>query len=126
MYTTQSAQNKEMLLRVTIPIKYQQILLVASEEKIFDNRPIRIKHCLWRPCFSSNWHAMRNFVEGLPYIIPVKFGSIWPSGFRGEDENSYHVLIDPWWFSPVARLSRTILLIANLLLTLCQSCVTIP
>jgi len=25
--------------------------------------------------------------QDLPYIIPVKFGSIWPSGFRGEDEN---------------------------------------
>ena len=26
-----------------------------------------------------------NFVEDHPSNIPAKFGSIWPSGFRGED-----------------------------------------
>ena len=61
-----------MLLRVTIPIKYQQFLLVASEEKIFENRPIRIKNCLWRPCLSSNWHALMRLCRGPSIHYPCQ------------------------------------------------------
>jgi lambda repressor-like predicted transcriptional regulator len=36
-------------------------------------------------CFSSNWDKMRNLIEDLPDMLPVKVCFIWPSSFREED-----------------------------------------
>jgi hypothetical protein len=33
---------------------------VVSEEKIFKNRPIRNKNCLWWPCLLMDWDEMSN------------------------------------------------------------------
>ena len=37
---------------------------VVSEEKIFKNRPIRNKNCLWRPCLLMNRDKMSNLQRG--------------------------------------------------------------
>jgi hypothetical protein len=37
------------------------------EEKIFLNRPIRNKNCLWWPCLLMDRDKMSNFREDLPY-----------------------------------------------------------
>ena len=37
-----------------LPTKFQFIWQVVSEEKIFLNRPIRNKNCLWRPCLITD------------------------------------------------------------------------
>ena len=36
----------------------------VSEEKIFKNRPIRNKNCLWRPCLLRDWDEMSNLYRG--------------------------------------------------------------
>jgi hypothetical protein len=38
--------------------------LVVSEKKIFRNQPIRNKHCLWRPCLSTDQNEMSNNYRG--------------------------------------------------------------
>jgi hypothetical protein len=35
-----------------------------SEEKIFKNRPIRNKNCLWRPCLLTDRNEMSNLYKG--------------------------------------------------------------
>jgi hypothetical protein len=37
-------------------------------------------HICW-----PNGMKRRNFIEDLTLMLPAKFGSIWPSSFRGED-----------------------------------------
>jgi hypothetical protein len=36
----------------------------VSEEKIFLNRPIRNKNCLWWPCLLMDWDEMSNLYRG--------------------------------------------------------------
>ena len=36
-------------------------------------------HICW-----PNGMKRRNFIEDLTYMLPAKFGSIWPSNFRGD------------------------------------------
>ena len=43
------------------------------------HQPIRNKNCSWQPYLL----AKRNETKKL--MLPAKFGSIWPSSFRGED-----------------------------------------
>jgi hypothetical protein len=58
----------------------------VSEEKIFLNSSqseTRIAlggHICW-----WNGTKWRNFIEDLTLMLTAKFGSIWPSCFRGED-----------------------------------------
>ena len=55
----------------------------AVSEKIFLNRPIRNKNCLWRP-HVYKWIGPKcvNFIEDLHQMLPTKFQFIWQSGFR--------------------------------------------
>ena len=56
-----------------IPTKYKSLsLLVPDEKTFFKFQPFRSKDFPWRPCFSSNQDEMRNFIEGLQYMLPVK------------------------------------------------------
>ena len=46
----------------------------VSEEKIFRNRPIRIKNCLWWRCWFMDWNEMSKWViliEDLPEMLPT-------------------------------------------------------
>ena len=47
----------------------------VSEEKIFKNRPIRKKNCLWRPCLVTDRDEMSNLYRGpsidASYLISV-------------------------------------------------------
>jgi hypothetical protein len=38
----------------------------VSEEKIFRNRPIRNKNCLWQPCLLMNRDEMSTLYRGPP------------------------------------------------------------
>jgi hypothetical protein len=41
----------------------------------------------------------RNFIEDLTQMLPAKFGSIWPSSFRGEDQQIWlprAILVSDW------------------------------
>jgi hypothetical protein len=49
----------------------------VSEEKIFKNRPIRNKNCLWWPCLLTDWNEMSNRNRGFSidasYQVSVYF-----------------------------------------------------
>jgi hypothetical protein len=46
---------------------------------------IRNKNCLWWPCFLTDQTKWAIFIKDLPRMLPTKFRSIWPSGFRGDN-----------------------------------------
>ena len=46
------------------PTKFHSIGQVVSEKKIFKNRPIRNKNCLWRPCLLMDRDKMSNLNRG--------------------------------------------------------------
>ena len=51
----------------SIDASYQvsvQLVKVVSEEKIFRNRPIRNKNCLWRPSLLTNRNETSNLYRG--------------------------------------------------------------
>jgi hypothetical protein len=56
----------------------------VSEEKIFKNRPISNKNCLWRPCLLMDRDEISNLYRGPSIDASYQFRFIWPSGF-GED-----------------------------------------
>ena len=47
----------------------------VSEEKIFRNRPIRNKNCLWWPCLLMDWDRMSNLYRGpsIDASYPVSY-----------------------------------------------------
>ena len=47
-----------------IDASYQVSVYLATEEKIFKNRPIRNKNCLWRPCLLMDRDEMSNLYRG--------------------------------------------------------------
>ena len=46
-----------------LPTKFRSFGQAVSEEKIFKNRPIRNKNCLWRPCLSMDRDKMSNLYK---------------------------------------------------------------
>ena len=68
------------------PTNFGSFGQVVSEDKIFKNRPIRNKNCLWQPCLLMDWDEMSNLYRGPPidafYQVSLHF---WQSRFRGED-----------------------------------------
>ena len=48
-----------------LPNTFRIIWPSVSEEKIFRNRPIRNKNCLWRPCLVMDQYEMSNHNRGL-------------------------------------------------------------
>jgi hypothetical protein len=61
MFVNGSGQNEHPLLgtfhRCFLP-SFGSFGQAVSEEKIFSNRPIRNKNCLWRPCLLMDWDEM--------------------------------------------------------------------
>ena len=67
-----------------LPTKFRFIWPSVSEEKIFRNRPIRKKNCLWQPCLLMNRDEMSSLYRGPSNDAPYQVRFIWPSGFREE------------------------------------------
>jgi hypothetical protein len=62
----------------SIDASYQVSIHLAKrflEEKIFRNRPLRNKNCLWQPCLLMNWDEMSNLYRGpskdAPYQVSI-------------------------------------------------------
>jgi hypothetical protein len=55
----------------------------AVSEKIFRNRSIRNKNCLWQPCLLMDWDEMSNRYRGPPidasYKVSVHLATVWPN-----------------------------------------------
>ena len=49
-----------------LPTKFRFIWQVISEDKIFRNRPIRNKNCLWQPCLLMDQDEMSILYRGPP------------------------------------------------------------
>ena len=60
-----------------LPTKFRIIWTSVSEEKIFRNRPIRNKNCMWRPCLLMNRDEMSNLYRRLSkdalYQVSIQF-----------------------------------------------------
>ena len=80
MFVNESERNEQSLQRTFhrcfLP-SFSSFGKEVSEEKIFRNRPIRNKNCLWRPCLLANQDDMSNFHEGpaidASYEVSVHF-----------------------------------------------------
>jgi hypothetical protein len=55
------------------------------QRRFFRNQPIRNKNCLCGHAWERIGTKWAIVIKGLPRILPTKFPSIWPSGFRGDD-----------------------------------------
>ena len=67
MFVNRSGQNQQSLQRTFhrcfLP-SFGSFSQVVSEEKMFLNRPIRNKNCLWWPCLLMNRDKMSNLQRG--------------------------------------------------------------
>ena len=58
-----------------LPTKFRFIWPSVSKKKIFRNRPIRNKNCLWQPCLLMNRDEMSNLHSGpskdAPYQVLI-------------------------------------------------------
>ena len=67
MFVNGSGRNEQSLQRTFhrcfLP-SFGSFGQAVSEEKIFFNRPIRNKNCLWRPCLLMDWDEMNNLYRG--------------------------------------------------------------
>ena len=69
MFVNESEQNEQGLQRTfhrCFLLSFGAFGKVVSEEKIFRNRPIRNKNCLWQPYLSMNRDEMSNLYRGPP------------------------------------------------------------
>ena len=67
MLVNRSGQNEQSLQRTIhrcFPPSFGSFGQAVSEEKIFLNRPIRNKNCLWRPCLLTDRDEMSNVYRG--------------------------------------------------------------
>ena len=88
MFVNGSGQNQQSLQRIFhrcfLP-SFVSFGQAVTEEKIFRNRSIRNKNCLWQPCLLMVRDKISNFIEDLSQMLPTKFRFIWNSSYRGED-----------------------------------------
>ena len=88
MFVNGSGRNEQSLSRTFhrcfLP-SFGSFVQAVSEEKIFLNRPVRNKNCLWWPCLLIDRDTISIFREDLPQMLPTKFHFIWLRGFSGED-----------------------------------------
>ena len=89
MLVNGSEINEQYLLRTfqgCILPGFNSFGKAVSEEKIFKNRPIRNKNCLWWPCLLTDRNERSILhLEDLPRMHPIELRFIWQSGFRGDD-----------------------------------------
>ena len=85
MFVNGSGQNEQSLERT-----FQRCYLpdfgsfgqAVSEEKIFKNRPIRNKNCLWWPCLLIDRDEMSNLYRGPSIDAPYQFSVHLAEGFQ--------------------------------------------
>ena len=69
MFVNGSGRNEQSLQRSfhrCFPPSFGSFGQAVAEEKIFRNRPIRNKNCLWRPYLLMDWDEMSNLYRGPP------------------------------------------------------------
>ena len=65
-----------------LPTNFGSFGPVISEEKIFLNRPIRNKNCLWYPCLLMDQDEMSNLYRGLSIDAYYKVSVHLAEGFQ--------------------------------------------
>jgi hypothetical protein len=78
MLVNGSGRNEQSLQRVfhrCFPPRFGSLGQAVLEKKIFKNRPIRNKNCLWRPCLLMDRDEMSNLYRepsiDAPYQVSV-------------------------------------------------------
>jgi hypothetical protein len=69
MFVNGSGWNEQSLKRTfhrCFLLSFCSFGQAVSEEKIFRNRPIRNKNCLWRPCLLMDRNEMSTLYRGSP------------------------------------------------------------
>ena len=76
-----SVRNEQSLQRTFHRCFLPSLIHLAKrfQRRIFRNRPIRNKNCLWRPCLSIDRDEMSNRNRGLSIDIFYKIRFIWPN-----------------------------------------------
>ena len=67
MFVNRSGRNEQSLQRTfhrCFLLSFGSFYQSVSEEKIFKNRPIRNKNCLWQPCLQVDQDEMSNLYRG--------------------------------------------------------------
>jgi hypothetical protein len=67
MFVNGSGRNEQSLQRTAHRCFHPSFCSfgqAVSEEKIFKNRPIRNKNCLWWPCLLLDWDELSNLYRG--------------------------------------------------------------
>jgi hypothetical protein len=65
--------------------KWSQTWQEASGEDLFNSSQSETRIALGSHICWPNGTKRRNLIENFTYMLPAKFGSIWPSSSRGED-----------------------------------------
>ena len=67
MFVNESGRNEQSLQRIfhrCFRSSFGSFVQAVSEEKIFKNRPIRNKNCLWQPCLLMDRDEMSKLYRG--------------------------------------------------------------
>jgi hypothetical protein len=104
MFVNGSGRNDQSLQRTFhrcfLP-SFGSFGLAVSEEKIFRNRPIRHKNCLWQPCLLMNRDEMSNIYRGpskdAPYQVSIHLAKrfLWRTFFRNQPIRNKNCLWRP-------------------------------
>ena len=85
MFANESGRNEQSLQRSChrcfLP-SFGSFDQVISEEKIFKNRPIRNKNCLWWPCLLMDRNKMSNLQRGPSIDVSYKVSLHLAEGFQ--------------------------------------------
>ena len=85
MFVNGSGQNGQSLQRTFhrcfLP-SFGSFGKAVSEEKIFKNRPIRNKNCLWWPCLLIDWDEMSNLYRGPSIDASYQVSVLLAEGFQ--------------------------------------------
>jgi hypothetical protein len=88
MFVNGSGRNEQSLQRTfhrCFPPTFGSFGQAVAEEKIFKNRPVRNKNCLWWPCLLMDRDEMSILYRGRSIDASYQVQFIWLRGFRGED-----------------------------------------
>ena len=89
MFVNRSGRNQQSLQRTFhrsfLPSFGSFGHVVSEEKKIFKNRPIRNKNCLWWPFLLMDRDEMSILYRGPSIDASYQVSVIWLRGFRGED-----------------------------------------
>jgi hypothetical protein len=110
MFANGSGRNEQSLYRTFhwcfLPSFVSFFGQAVSEEKIFKNRPIRNKNCLWRPCLLMDRDKMSNFYKGSSIDSSYQVSVYLAEGFQRRRLKCEKLTDAKWWQKLTLPLAR--------------------